>query len=951
MSSAFSSAKFESALAEALEQIQKVLENNRNPAVASEVPHTYPDKFELANYLINSSFACLLTSLESIGATPQILTKLKELSRRNTITLRFTSEERCSFLRTDKKKIKGPETTTEIGVGVLKTKVSDRTTTKITEHIWKFEVKYSLVAYKRNDFNEAIPILSQTIAGEIKNLDKENPPKPPVTTRNPIDVSLSWLFECLNDDVQANVSIDRTKSTCHTPRRNSEAEKTLTFYQDISRWGSAVVSYFDSYVFPNTENIVWPTKEQPKLFVPIVPIFEGNTQLREENSGAMISRPDVGRLLEAHKRGIDDAFSRLEKLYVDVNQLINPHVGRLVTIAKHLTKISEFVSLGIEFLEKMLRDQLIAAIGKELTPVDFTNYMAFHNRKLFKASFEPKQFCYAVRRPNHYPEGIIAIEENLPSGPVPIITTVNCYRSETPMKFSINAATTIHFFGDRFLHSYVAHRFSGQTQNPISLIARARQFSSFILLVGRIVSHDVFEPLHGLIIKNKDELQIPLILETIPTPKAFKDAIESLSPEQQAFAKAYRSLQLSGTLFGICVIQIKPQLEKLLNLPNDSLTKEIQLTQDLQELFIEYQIPSDLVSYGDDPNASLAQKLAAVKSHVQKMKSMISKSKERSLAEHQRKLEFERQKKLEEERREQERREQERREQERREQERRELDRRNESEVFLASAEFEHSRSFNPVKALIGGIFGRKMSVSRREYAYDSYENVDYESAGTSYNYSTKVEFPDIDPHCRLELADDAPVVKNSSAVSEKTPEPSKPQQKPNNNNNKQGDNLLRASGVIVREDLAIDVSKLPSEIDSKFLLLDIDNAVRGTIINIGETWSRNFQKALLGNPESEQLTEDKQLQEKNKTFDLLDALSRSGVLSIDESSFHVVIGSTHVFDKTLLDTVIQDNVNPIDKIERSLLIVASTIHRAPVADLIKDEHLERVKSVSPQLF
>jgi hypothetical protein len=35
----------------------------------------------------------------------------------------------------------------------------------------------------------------------------------------------------------------------------------------------------------------------------------------------------------------------------------------------------------------------------------------------------------------------------------------------------------------------------------------------------------------------------------------------------------FRSMQLGGTLFAVCVIQIKPQLEKLLNLPVDSMTK------------------------------------------------------------------------------------------------------------------------------------------------------------------------------------------------------------------------------------------------------------------------------------------------------------------------------------------------------------------------------------------
>jgi hypothetical protein len=44
--------------------------------------------------------------------------------------------------------------------------------------------------------------------------------------------------------------------------------------------------------------------------------------------------------------------------------------------------------------------------------------------------------------------------------------------------------------------------------------------------------------------QNKDELKIPLLLETIPTPKEFKSAISSLSPEQQRFCKAFRSMQL-----------------------------------------------------------------------------------------------------------------------------------------------------------------------------------------------------------------------------------------------------------------------------------------------------------------------------------------------------------------------------------------------------------------------
>ena len=63
-------------------------------------------------------------------------------------------------------------------------------------------------------------------------------------------------------------------------------------------------------------------------------------------------------------------------------------------------------------------------------------------------------------------------------------------------------------------------------------------------------------------------------------PKELCAAIKGLSRrKQKCFVQAYRTMQLEGSVFGVCIIQLKPQLERLLNLPNDSLTKEIKLTQ------------------------------------------------------------------------------------------------------------------------------------------------------------------------------------------------------------------------------------------------------------------------------------------------------------------------------------------------------------------------------------
>ncbi len=116
------------------------------------------------------------------------------------------------------------------------------------------------------------------------------------------------------------------------------------------------------------------------------------------------------------------------------------------------------------------------------------------------------------------------------------------------------------------------------------------------MLVGRIAGPSLFDPQHGFLVQNKDDITIPLDMETIPSAKEFAEAVSSISPEQERFASLFRGMQLASTLFAVCVIQIKPQLEKLLRLPDDGLTKEIRLTQDVQELFVKYQIPSDLLS-------------------------------------------------------------------------------------------------------------------------------------------------------------------------------------------------------------------------------------------------------------------------------------------------------------------------------------------------------------------
>jgi hypothetical protein len=43
----------------------------------------------------------------------------------------------------------------------------------------------------------------------------------------------------------------------------------------------------------------------------------------------------------------------------------------------------------------------------------------------------------------------------------------------------------------------------------------------------------VLEPEHAVVLQDRDVLQIPLRLDLLPTARAFRNAIQSLSPEQQ----------------------------------------------------------------------------------------------------------------------------------------------------------------------------------------------------------------------------------------------------------------------------------------------------------------------------------------------------------------------------------------------------------------------------------
>ena len=990
---------------------EKTLSSERQHLVVldspANFPHSYSDKFILAEQLTNCIGAIACNIFAEFGITPPILVQLVSAAQNSTILLRLEATHHCKFL---KESVRNEESSSKVETKVSHGATTSRTIstkviTKISEYFYSYSVEYRLVAIIGTNTESPIVIRSRSASQELVSRLNQLP-FPNVETFKE-DVDLTYLFslvEHINNDGSFNLkfSIDRSDSRCYTPVRNPQVEKALVFFHRLHGWCEKAEQYFkannnnnnnaNANASGNSKNKFYADFNEishaiSEVFIPLIPLLHSSPSpsypsceegragdgLLQTDSAAgcriCLSNAELSLLLNEQQRGLAQQLQALRGSFPPLddpaNSLVSIAEAQVMALCLYMEScVASYLGL-VNAIEVLLRDQLVAALGREVTPTDFQMYMSFHHRRLFRPEYRPVPFSYAVRRsPLHTPEGTVRIEmqtddaRSFPShssngGYQPIDTFCHSesfggasagsgqqqqqqQHDRPEMSMAISATTRVRFRGTVHLHGWLAQSFSDSPPSAkVRMVAAARQFSSFVVLLGCLSSATSFEPKFACLLQNKDELTIPLSLQSIPNAQQFRDAIGSLSPQQQRFAAAYRAMQLESSLFGVLLLQVKPQLETVLRLRPDSLAKEIALSQDIMKLFIDYQIPADLLSYDDGNGNGNSDRIGAVRGHADKVLAIVRAAQQAELDEINRIREFKA----------------------------RPRDRdRDGIRVFVRTL----TGKVIAVEGIPaeGSVEDLKRRIQDKEGIPPDQQRLVFLGKQMLEDGRTLADH-NIEDNSRVDLilrlrgggGGDSAVAtkeKRSTTTTSKT-----------------------TSDVAFQDDSPpppvvgpCDYTQLPALLDRAFDRWDADRAVRPTVIQPADRWQRARQKALLLTKEqaaAELLSSEDLNRERHAAFDLLDALTCSGALPMLDAALHIVVAATHNFGDTVMNTIVQRSRNPIEAVERSSLILARTLFgsaagsagagagaegAAPSASaLVQPSHLGRLRDTAAALL
>ena len=422
--SEYDAVRFTEAVQLAIITTNRVLGNARAPILTSESHHTYTDKYLLAEVQLSAVAACMLTTLQACGLTPEQLQVLLTWTREGaSVTLRFQHSISCTFAFERKREVTSAHTidTTlrgsatsriqgAVGACAAAIRKLTRTVVTVTDYFWTVRTSWSLEAFRGTgrDPSDVLCLCDRSSSSvTVKTTDSKLPPFGNGSDGHmQHDASLDWLLSVVDlnaEGLPARARIDRSAPSCATPRRNAEVTAAVrwaaSFYaflrtfeafvagklvvlsnavtaDDASAQGAGIETVFDS----------------GSVFVPSIlfctplplPGDEGAYIVEAATPPApvLMDLPSVNALVEEATAGIRErvelARSRLPA--AGSTSIITAPEAALVVASRFGCAALQHMVDGLGSIEAMLRDQVVSAVGRVVTADDFDAYMHYHGK-------------------------------------------------------------------------------------------------------------------------------------------------------------------------------------------------------------------------------------------------------------------------------------------------------------------------------------------------------------------------------------------------------------------------------------------------------------------------------------------------------------------------------------------------------------------------------------------
>eukprot|EP00961_Rhodomonas_salina_P205053 2767986-Rhodomonas_salina.1 len=132
------------------------------------------------------------------------------------------------------------------------------------------------------------------------------------------------------------------------------------------------------------------------VFVPVLPLFVQDTDAAE--LGQLTFNPaDVASFLDHTCQSLTSKVAGVQSRLAEPGGIITEAEACICICVDHIIEVVSALTQSVDYIEHMLRLQLYAAVGNEITSADFAAFDRFHSRKLFIDDAQPLPFSYAIR--------------------------------------------------------------------------------------------------------------------------------------------------------------------------------------------------------------------------------------------------------------------------------------------------------------------------------------------------------------------------------------------------------------------------------------------------------------------------------------------------------------------------------------------------------------------------